>query len=96
MVLMLWRRVALWSNSSWSAKAIFYTVVFSGCWYSGETLMSWTNQRTMDPEQAKRIEANMTPDQRYQTDMAMRTVQKLLDDIQSGKEQKRGWKPGEE
>jgi len=95
-MLSLWRRVALWSNTSWTATAVFYGVVFGGCWVAGQTLLDATYQRVSDPEVTKRLAARVSPDQRYQTDMAMQTVQKLLDDIKSGKEQKRGWKPGED
>lgn len=88
-----WRRVALWSNSSWAAKAAFYTGVFGVCWFGGVGVMEFTDSRANDPKHLEQLRAGQSVDQRAQTDQAMATVQKLLDDVKSGKDAKRDWKP---
>lgn len=88
----VWRRVALWSNSSLAATSIFWLGTFGICWYAGEAVMSLTNKRTFDPQFRAEIEGKMSPEQQVQTDMARRQLQKLFDDIQSGDNARGGWK----
>lgn len=88
-----WRRVALWSNSSWWARSIFWGGVLGAAWFSGLQMMEFTNQYTNDPEMLRQLERKKTTEQQVQTDLARDQLQQLLDDIKSGKDQKRGWEP---
>lgn len=62
-------------------------------WVSGVQMMEVTNQYSNDPEMIRQLESKKTTDQQVQTDMARGQLQQLLDDIKSGKDQKRDWKP---
>lgn len=62
-------------------------------WLSGVYMMEFTNQYTQDPELLRELESNKTTEQQVQTDIAKQQLQRLLDDIKSGEDQKRSWKP---
>jgi prephenate dehydrogenase len=89
----MWRRVALWSNNSWWTRTVFWGGVMTAAWYSGVYMMDFTNRYTQDPEMLRELESSKTTEQQVQTDIARQQLQKLLDDIKSGEDQKRSWKP---
>lgn len=89
----MWRRVALWSNSSWWARALFWGGCIGGAWAAGTYTMSATNKYSYDPELMRELEAKKSTEQHVQTDLARDQLQRLLDDIKSGKDQQRDWKP---
>lgn len=62
-------------------------------WFSGLQMMELTNRYTYDPEQIRHLESKKTKEQQVQTDLARDQLQQLLDDIKSGKDQKRDWRP---
>ena len=89
----LWRRVALWSNSSTSARVIFWGGCFAAAWGAGIFTMQMTNKATYDPDLQKEIAKRKTSEDGVQTDLAQQQLQRLLTDIEKGDDQKRGWKP---
>lgn len=89
----LWRRAALWSNSSWTSMTIFWGGCFTAAWLAGSYTMKLTNKRTYDPALQREVQAKQTTEQSVQTDIARQQLQRLLDDIQRGDEQSRDWKP---
>lgn len=64
-----------------------------GAWVAGTYTMSATNKYSYDPELMRELEAKKSMEQQVQTDIARDQLQRLLDDIQSGTDQKRDWKP---
>lgn len=56
-------------------------------------MMEFTNKYTNDPEMIRQLESKKTTEQQVQTDVARDQLQQLLDDIKSGKDQKRDWRP---
>ena len=89
----LWRRLALWSNSSWSARAIFWGGCAALGLAAGQGTMQLTNRSTFDPELQKKVAKRHNMEQDVQTDMAQHNLQRLLDDIKRGEDQKRDWRP---
>lgn len=89
----LWRRVALWSNSSLGARCVFWGGVMAAAWAAGEYSMHLTNRQTYDPELKKELEAKVSVEQRAQTSAAQLQLQRLLDDIKDGTDQKADWRP---
>lgn len=89
----LWRRAALWSNSSLGARIIFWGGCFGVAWGAGLFTMSLTNKSTYNIELQSKVEKRKTSEEAVQTDMARAHLQRLLDDIQKGDDQKRNWKP---
>lgn len=55
--------------------------------------MSATNKYSYDPELMRQLESKKSMEQSVQTDIARDQLQRLLDDIKSGEDQKRDWKP---
>jgi hypothetical protein len=62
-------------------------------WFSGLQMMEVTNRYNSDPEMLRKLESKKTTEQAVQTDIARDQLQRLLDDIKSGKDQQRDWKP---
>lgn len=89
----LWRRTALWSNSSWGARAVFWGGCFTAAWVAGEYTMKLTNQAAFDPKHTAKIAQLKTTEESVQTDVAKAHLQRLLTDIEKGDDQKRSWKP---
>jgi hypothetical protein len=90
---MLWRRAALWSNSSLGARVVFWGGVMAAAWAAGEYTMQLTNKQTNDPALKRELEDKMSTEQRAQTAVAQQQLQRLLDDIKDGKVQKEDWRP---
>jgi hypothetical protein len=88
----LWRRVALWSNSSWTARTVFWGGVFAGSWGAAMYTMQLTNRSTFDPKLQRQVARRKTTEQDVQTDTAKANLQRLLDDIKRGDDQKRDWR----
>lgn len=55
--------------------------------------MEVTNRRTFDPAMQAELRAKMSTAQSVQNDMARQHLDRLLQDIQKGEDQKRDWKP---
>lgn len=89
----LWRRLALWSNSSLGARVVSWGGCAILALAVGQGTMELTNRSTHDPEFKKKIEASRSTEQTVQTDMARANLQRLLDDIKKGEDQKRDWRP---
>jgi hypothetical protein len=89
----LWRRAALWSNSSVGARVVFWGGCLAAAWAAGEYTMQLTNKRTHDPALKQGLESKMSVEQRAQTAVAQQQLQRLLNDVKDGRDQKADWRP---
>ena len=72
---------------------IFWGGCFATAWIAGSYTMKLTNRRTFDPALQREVQAKQTTEQSVQTDIARQQLQRLLDDINRGDDQRRDWKP---
>lgn len=63
-----------------------------GAWFAGTYTMNATNKYSYDPELMRELESKKSMEQTVQTDIARDQLQRLLDDIKSGEDQRRDWK----